>query len=68
MAALSRVETFKKVVGDGRSQPTRTGTFVYVNKEVPTALNARKNCRYGVSIHQAVLIFAERQGYGGHVC
>ena len=59
MAALSRVETSKKVVVDGGSHPTRTGTFVYVHKEVPMALNTRKKCRYRVSIHQAALMFAE---------
>ena len=68
MAALSRVETSKEVVGDGGSHPTRTGTFVYVHKKVPMALNARKKCRYRLSIHQAALMFAEKQGYGSHIC
>jgi len=56
-------------VSDGGSHPKRTGTFVYVHKEVPTALNARKKkIATDVSIHQAALMFAERQGFGRHVC
>jgi hypothetical protein len=44
--ALSRVETYKKMVGDGGTHPKITGTFVYIHKEVPSALNARKKKCY----------------------
>jgi hypothetical protein len=51
VAALSRVETSKKIVGDGGSHPKRTGTFVYVYKKVPTALNVRKKIATDASTH-----------------